>query len=131
MPRLAIYSTKPTPELIDLYELITTDLANSHRELADLQSELHSTYIESYSHSQGKSVAERNRDADYHTKSQYAEILRIRGDINTQSTIHDMLANLISWRLHGNNGNPPHPHTDLTATYPLNHDQEVIGHGNK
>lgn len=127
MPRLAIYADKTINELIDSYELATTDLANSHKELSEAQSALHSHYLEIWAGSQGKTVAERNRTADYATRNEYSEVIKIRGDINRLSVQREMLANLISWKLK----TKPSLQPSTLLEYPPNHDEGMIGNGRK
>lgn len=127
MPRLAVFVDKTVAELVDLYELATTDLANQHRELAEMLSSLHISYLESFSHSKGKSVAERNRDADYTTKAEYAKVVQVRGEINNLTVRRDMLNSLINWKMRLY-ADPP---TGLTETYPVNFDEGRIGNGSR
>lgn len=99
MPRLSIFTGKTISELMELYELSSTDMANLHRELGRLCSEYHGSYIEAYAHSNGKSVAERNRDADYQVSAMYREIVDIRCQINSLAATRALLVNLINWKV--------------------------------
>lgn len=126
MPRLAIFSDFSITDLIDKYELASTDLSNLHTDLSNAQAELHRHYLEIFAGSNGKSVAEKNRTADYATKDQYAEILEIRGKINSLIVTREMIAQLLSWK------------HDLAAIvvestyeYPVNKDEGVIGNGHR
>ena len=126
MPRLAIYTDKPLDELIDSYELCSTDLSNLHNELAQMQAELHRHYLEVFAGSHGKSVAEKNRESDYTTKDQYAEVLEIRGKINNLAILREMLAQLISWK-----HELPMVTTPSLTMYPPNADEGTIGNGHR
>lgn len=123
MPRLSIYNQQSTTDLIDKYELAITDLTNAHVELAELMSTLHIDFLNHYAEANGKSVAEKNRAADFATKFQYAEILKLRGQINRLTVLKDMLANIISWRTSNSSIS-----NDLTI-YPIDYDKEKLGHG--
>ena len=124
MSRLAIYKTKPTETLISQYELACVDLSNLHSELADSMYNLHQHYLEVFAGSNGKSVAEKNREADYSTRLQYAEVLKLRGEINQKATLKDLYAQLISWR-----SGDKLPSTQLE--YPPNYDEGIIGNGHR
>ncbi len=126
MPRLSIYTTKSLTELIDTYELCSTDLTNEHRDLAIATADLHTSYLEAYIRSNGKSVAEKNRDADWSTKDQYHEILQKRGGVNSLSTQREMLAAIINWKL----AISAKVIESTTGTiYPVDFDKERLGRG--
>lgn len=122
--RLVNYIDKNIDELQEKYELVVTDLANTHESLADALSALHGSYLESFSHSRGKSVAERNRDADYDSKETYQEIILTRGRINQLSELRDMLLNIISWKMELASFAKP----TYSDTYPLDYDKDRLGH---
>lgn len=125
MGRLSIYSGQSTEELIDQYELASTDLSNLHTELSVGLADLHLHYHECFVGSAGKSVAEKNRDADFQTRYEYATILKVRGEINYKTALQNMLVCLISWRF---KMTPP---VLSQLQYPPDHDEGVIGNGHK
>lgn len=118
--RLGIYTQKTTTELIDSYELASTDLGNLHKELAEVLSNLHAHYLEIYANSNGKSVAEKNREADYQTRNEYAEVLSLRGQINSLVVMRDMVGQLLNLRK-----------LDDGYEYPPDKDKGEIGYGNR
>ena len=121
--QLTVLITKTLEELQSSYELITTDLTNLHATLAEALSALHHSYLEAYAHSRGKSVAEKNRDADYETQELYQEIILTRGKINSASEQRDLLLNLISWKMKMISLIKP----TLNGTYSPDKDKNIMG----
>lgn len=105
MERLAILTNEPVESLIDKYELVMTDLSNHYKELTTVQSDNHTSYLESYARSKGKSVSERNRDADYENMHGYRSAIELKGQIDELLVTKELLINLINWKLSERNSN--------------------------
>ena len=123
MPKLSVYTSKSVSELMDLYEITTVDVTNLHTQIATLSGDLHASYLETYSHSTGKSVAERNRECDFHTRHQYMEIIKLRGELNYKMVLRQMFSDLINWKI-----NQPSVVIPDYMQYPPDSDREEIGH---
>lgn len=120
---LSVYSKMEVKELIEKYELASLDLANMHSDLSTQLADLHKHYLEVFAGSAGKSVAEKNREADYVTRSQFSDIIELRGKINYHTAMQTMFANLIAWKMRSSNP------LFMALEYPPNKDSEVIGNG--
>lgn len=125
MQTLTIYQQLTVTTLMKKYELLIHTLDRLHEELANLQSTIHITYLQRYITSPGKSVAEKNRDADQETMLMYKDIIELRGRVNRLSEQRDMFMNLINWKLRISSSVKP----QLSNTYPPNNDKEMIGRG--
>jgi hypothetical protein len=107
MPRLiAEYPTLDTTELVAELAQVIGQLKRSTEQLANARSEYDRIRITAYFDSNGRSVAERDRDAELASMRAHDDYLDFECQVKTHTTVRDFLVQLIEWRHYGVEGAP-------------------------
>jgi hypothetical protein len=90
------YASMGVVELRQNLERVVKELSTWTAALANVKKDRHVTFLQAYSDSQGKSVAERRMDGELATAITQSEIIEYEGLIGFHTAIRDMIVVLLS-----------------------------------
>lgn len=99
MRQITSYPSLSTEELITELADVTQLLKASLLQQSTAQSVYDKEHVNSYYNSQGHSVAEKNREADYSASSALDDLTEFNGQVLVHTVVRDFLTNLINWRM--------------------------------
>lgn len=84
-------------QALEELETVATDLANSHRGLAELLAAEHTARVQAWFQSDAQYVTERDRIAEFNTLHLTPEVIKLRGEIAALEARRAFLEFLIHW----------------------------------
>jgi hypothetical protein len=90
------YASMGADELRQSLERVTKELSTWTHALADIKKDRHVNFLQAYSDSQGKSVAERRMDAEMATAITQGEIIEYEGIVGFHTAIRDLIVVLLN-----------------------------------
>jgi hypothetical protein len=93
--QMAQYATADRAALMVEYVARMAELAEAHRTLATVTADQHRDFWKGWSESDGQSVAQRMKDAEYEARITTLEVIGARGEVNSLVTQCDCLRSLL------------------------------------
>ena len=99
MRQITSYPSLSTEDLINELAEVTQLLKASLLQQATAQAGYDKEHVNSYYMSQGHSVAEKNREADYNASLALEDLTEFNNQVQVHTVVRDFLTNLINWRM--------------------------------